>query len=102
MQATFSICIPHPCGYCIGVLLIRRTLLDRKVPAPQGRVHFCHDRTALWHLPAVEWPEMEVPWYVTEDEQQPRQTGMSGLGHRSLHVEPKHGLGGPCSLLSQP
>ena len=42
-KAAVAICISHPCGYGIGVVLIGGVTVGWEAPAPQGRIHFRHD-----------------------------------------------------------
>src|SRR5262249_795201 len=90
MKLPFLICIPHPSGNRIAVVLIRRASLDGKVSSPKGRIHFRHNRASIWYFPAVERPEMDSPCCMTVNKQDPRKTRMRRFCHRSLHIKPKH------------
>src|SRR6266545_784010 len=104
-QRTIHVRTPQPGRSGIGGLLVRvASVFIGKTAGPEGWIHLCDSRTAGRNFPAVERPEMQVVPTVLTKEAQPRQAGVCGLCHRTLHVKKKYGLrrGGPELRQSQP
>jgi hypothetical protein len=84
------------------VLLVAGALTPGEAARPQCRIDFRDGGSAGRYGPPVERPEMHARLELLADEAQPRDAGMGGLCHRSLHIEVKNGFGAAGAFLSQP
>ena len=56
----------------------------------------------MLNVPAIERPEVDTLAELAENEVQPGNPGIGGLGHLPLHIEMKNRLRASSLLLGQP
>ena len=79
----------EPCRCRIRCLLIPVSAFFGKPSCPQRWVDLSDYRLALWNRPAIERPEMDRPFALLPQVEEPRQTGVRRGCDLSLNTEPE-------------